>query len=92
MFDETDGGTIVRRLFGAFLMAVGALLSILSGLCSAVFGSSVLFQGNTTDMFANLQPLLGMAAMVFVIGGIPFAAGLGLIFLGYRLYRGRKVT
>jgi len=64
----------MKQLLGGILIAVGILIAGASGLCSmvALFG-----MGNG----ANILPL------VLLIGGIPLAVGVGLIFGGRALIR-----
>lgn len=69
----------MAAFFGGALMAVGALIAVLSGLCSGVFLVST-FQGSTGD-------LRGYAGIALLIGGLPFLFGLALFFIGRRIYR-----
>ena len=73
---STAVGAAVLRFFGAALMAIGGLIAILSGLCTAWGGLQFL----TGDMAGgNFGQTLGLVA---VFGGIPIAVGVGLYFLG----------
>lgn len=70
---------------GGILLAIGILVAGLSGLCSL----SVLFG---TGEFSGL----GMWPAVLMFGGIPFAAGAGLVWWGWSAIRharrGRKLN
>lgn len=68
------------RLMGAILQAVGLLVAGASGLCSAWF---LVAMGSSGETGAVPDILL----LVALFGGIPFALGLGLFFLGKRLQR-----
>jgi hypothetical protein len=63
----------MKQVFGGILLAVGILIAGASGLCSLVVLGSML--GNSADAMAGLP-------MVLLFGGVPFAIGLGLFFLG----------
>jgi len=65
----------MRRLFGGLLLGVGVLIMTCSGLCSLVV--VVLGIGQ-----AIVDPSVIMVPLI--VGGIPFAIGLGA-FLGGRL-------
>ncbi len=64
----------VQRLVGGTLMAVGALIGGLSGLCTVVFATSI-------TRLSDVSPAL-------IFGGIPLLAGVGLFALGRRIFRG----
>jgi hypothetical protein len=72
----------MKSLLGGILLAVGILIAGASGLCSLVFlGMGV----------SEPSGLVDVLPMIFVVGGIPFAVGLGLFFLGGSLIRsGRR--
>ena len=76
----SDGDRIVARLFGALLMAVGALIVVLAGLCSAAF------------LVMMLGPRNGGAAsgvgLILIFGGVPIAIGGGVFMGGRALWRG----
>jgi hypothetical protein len=67
-------------LFGGILLAVGGLIALLTGLCSAYF--MVLFISDSGGS--------AMLPLVLLIGGIPFAIGLGLFFWGRSLVRSAR--
>jgi hypothetical protein len=64
----------VRRFFGGALMAVGFLVMVLCGLCSAC----VFVVGLSDNALGGGDTL----AMVLLMGGVPFAIGLGIFFTG----------
>jgi hypothetical protein len=72
----------MKSLLGGILLAVGILIAGASGLCSLVFlGMGV----------SEPSGLVDVLPMILVVGGIPFAVGLGLFFLGRSLIRsGRR--
>lgn len=75
-----DNGHLLR-LFGALLIAVGALVAGLSGLCSLTFAVLMLIdQGSWAD---KGQMLL----LDLFVGGIPFAVGALAFWAGRRLRR-----
>lgn len=72
----------MKMLFGGLLLAIGGLIALLSGLCSAYFMLVALGSGG--DMINQLP---GMLVLVLFIGGIPFAIGFGLFQWGRSLIR-----
>ena len=82
----SDAGPVVK-LFGAFLMAVGGLLAVLSGLCSlTVFGTLLLNIFQHRGQVAGL----GMALPILLIfGGGPLAVGVSIFVWGRKIYQGR---
>jgi hypothetical protein len=71
----------MRTLFGGLLLAIGVLIAGASGLCSL----AVLFSGSSEFGRAT-----SMLPMVLIFGGIPFAIGAALIFVGNMLIREGK--
>ena len=69
----------MRTLFGGILLAIGILISGASGLCSLAFLVSMLGSHGGGE-FASLP-------LVLIVGGIPFAIGMGLFFAGRALIR-----
>lgn len=67
------------KILGSILMGIGILIAGLSGLCSLVF-----FVTEITSLHSQTGDLIGAVLMV---GGIPFAIGAGLFFLGRHLIR-----
>lgn len=70
----------MKMLMGGILLAVGILIMGTSGLCSAVFLISAFGQSGSGE----LLPL------VLLFGGLPFAAGVGLLLGGRALIRSAK--
>ncbi len=70
------------RFFGALLMVVGALIALLSGLCTLAFGAMILAEPG-----GNGGAIGGGITMLSIFGGVPFLFGLALIFVGRGLYR-----
>ena len=73
----------MAAFFGGALMAVGALIAALSGLCTGVviIGSVIAaFQNGRSDSS-------GLAGLALIFGGAPFAVGLLLFFIGRGIYR-----
>jgi len=69
----------MKPVLGGILIAIGLLVAGGSGLCSLM----VLFSSGEMSGF-------GMWPLVLMFGGIPFAAGVGLIFGGRALIRGER--
>ena len=83
---RSEAGPVIK-LFGALLMAVGVLIAVLSGLCSLAFlGTAILNVVQHPSL--NAQGVAIILPLVFVIGGIPVAIGVGLVILGRQLFRG----
>jgi hypothetical protein len=72
----------MKMLFGGLLLAIGGLIALLSGLCSAYFLLSMI--GTRGSEAGELLFL------VLFVGGIPFAIGLGLFFWGRSLVRSAR--
>jgi len=70
------------KFFGGLLMALGILIATLSGLCSAFFLISMLGESGSSEFGGT-----GMLGLIAIIGGVPFASGLGLFFWGRWLLR-----
>jgi hypothetical protein len=66
----------MKALLGSILLAVGILIAGASGLCTVVF-----------FVTAGAHGGLGVFPLMLVVGGIPFAIGLGLFFAGRALVR-----
>lgn len=66
----------MKKLLGGILLAIGILIAGASGLCSAVVLISTIGQNTGEDFL-----------LVLLIGGIPFALGVGLLFAGRALIR-----
>jgi hypothetical protein len=72
----------VRTFFGVALVAIGALMTVLSGLCTGVFLLSSLLQPSGMQI----------AILALPIGGIPLAVGLLLFWWGRRLLKSRPAA
>jgi len=72
----------VAVFFGFLLMAVGGLIVLTAGACSAM---ALAYLG-TTD---SLDGMLGMLMSVLLFGGLPLAAGAGLFIVGRRISKPR---
>jgi hypothetical protein len=64
-----------------FLITLGLLMLVPSGLCTGLFGGGALFGGD--------QFLRKYMAGFFVMGGSLFVVGAGLVWLGVHLHRTR---
>jgi len=73
----------MKQFFGGLLLAVGILIMTGSGLCTVVIIGGGLTSGTSLDQALSDLPL------VLLIGGVPFALGLGLFFGGRALLRNR---
>ena len=67
------------KVVGGILIAIGILVAGASGLCSLM----VLFSSGEMSG-------LGMWPLVLMFGGVPFAAGVGLIFGGRAIIRSER--
>lgn len=75
-----------RRFFGGLLIAVGALIATLSGLCS--FGFVAMTLGTALKGPGVMSNLLAGVVMVGLVGGLPFTVGVALIIAGRAALRG----
>ena len=71
----------MRKFFGGVFLAIGILIAGLSGLCS--LASLISLASSGPGEFSSL-------GLVAFFGGIPFAIGAGLIWLGRVLMRDPK--
>ncbi len=71
----------MTKVLGGILLAVGILIAGASGLCSLAMLISFFSSGSTFTDLGDGLPL------VAIFGGIPFAAGIGLLFAGRQLLR-----
>ena len=74
----------MKSLLGGILLAVGILIAGASGLCSLMGLINVVFEA---VQFGGVGSALGGLFWIFLIGGIPFAIGAGLILTGRRMTR-----
>ncbi|WP_404712773.1 hypothetical protein [Sphingomonas sp. MMS24-J13] len=68
------------RLLGGILLAVGMLVAGTSGLCSLFFLISMIGQHGAPDG----------VLMVLILGGVPFAIGSGLSWIGWKLMKSNR--
>ncbi|MCB1608458.1 MAG: hypothetical protein KDI71_15930 [Xanthomonadales bacterium] len=73
--------SVALQVLGSIMVVAGVLLAALSGLCS---GWMILMSAGNSG---GIDQLLQMALMVLMVGGTPFAIGIGLIFGGRTVYR-----
>lgn len=79
----------MEKLIGGILMAVGALIAGLSGLCSI----AILFTSLASPsewMSGGVGGAFGSLGIILMFGGIPFAVGAGLFLLGRRIARSAR--
>jgi hypothetical protein len=74
----------VGWFFGCLLIAMGALMALLCGGCTAMFWVASL---SNSDL-ASAGPMLVLSG---VLGGIPALGGVGLIIAGWAILRPRRV-
>ena len=72
----------MKVFFGGLLLATGILIAGASGLCTIAFWVIALSEGPSGAA--------EFIVMSLVIGGIPFAIGLGLLFWGRSLLRSAR--
>jgi len=75
----------VERFLGGLLFAAGALMSTLSGLCTGGLLLSWL-----PTLFVQPSNALASLLILAVFGGVPFAAGVGLIVAGREMFLGPR--
>lgn len=87
MREPPSGGPVTGgQYFGCLLMVVGGLIAVTAGACSAVsvFSGFLSGAGGANSVVHSAGEALILA---LIFGGIPFAVGAGLFFLGRRMYR-----
>ena len=86
--DPAPNDLRINRLFGAMLMAFGALLVVLSGLCSAgVLATTIIgavAHPGTLDS-QGAASFFGFLFMVGLFGGVPAVCGLFMFRVGRKL-------
>jgi hypothetical protein len=76
------------HFFGILLMAAGALICALSGVCSlGVLGMMMASPGQGPGAASAIG--IGLV-VVAIFGGVPFVMGLASIFIGRHLYRSSR--
>ena len=73
----------MKRVLGGILLAIGILIAAGSGLCTLNFLGSEGFRGPG----GSSQPLGDKLILAIIVGGIPFAIGLSVFFIGRSLIR-----
>jgi hypothetical protein len=68
----------VARFFGGVMMAIGALIGGLAGLCTGAM---------VVTGLAGPHPEPGLALMGVLFGSVPIAIGIGAFFIGRMLWR-----
>ncbi|MBI1199432.1 MAG: hypothetical protein GC203_16345 [Phenylobacterium sp.] len=76
-------GHAVQRFFGVLLVAAGALIGGLSGLCT-LFGVGA----GLLEMLAHPGDGLSFIGIALAVGAIPIIVGVGLFIAGRGLVRG----
>jgi hypothetical protein len=79
----------VQKFFGGALMAVGGLIALLSGTCTALFvvGSIASMAANPSNLSLMMTGVFSGALVVAIVGGLPTVMGILLFRFGRRLYR-----
>ena len=71
------------RFIGGLMIAVGALIALLSGACTLTMGAAILST-------AGQAQGVGMGVLVVLVtGGVPFGVGVALMFGGWSIMRPR---
>ena len=65
------------------LLVIGLLILIPSGLCTAVFGGSILVEG-LTNPGGTLRESLSIILLVLLFGALPMAVGAVLVWAGFK--------
>ncbi|GGC27370.1 hypothetical protein GCM10011371_13650 [Novosphingobium marinum] len=71
----------MKKLLGGILLAIGILVALVSGLCTGLVLSTILWPVTTGEADMSGIPT------VLAIGGIPFALGVAMIVGGLALVR-----
>jgi len=87
---EPSAPDAVRRAFGALLMLLGAMMTLLCGLCSLLF----LYIGlsERSDALTTVDGFTSVVGVIAMFGGPPVLVGLALFFWGRRLRRGKATA
>lgn len=83
---------VVRRFFGNLLMAVGGLIVLTCGLCSAgILLTTLLDVGSgSLNVGELIHSILSVLGLITIGGGVPAAIGGSLFLWGRRLRNGPK--
>jgi hypothetical protein len=81
---QPGAGNPGGMFFGMLLMAIGGLITLLCGLCSAGFLWLMMSESR------NGGDIAGSLVTVGIIGGVPIIVGVTLFLVGRGLYRSSK--
>jgi hypothetical protein len=73
----------MRGFFSGLFMAVGGMIAVLSGLCNVFYIFMMLMDAFTTKH--SWHDILGGLTLLATVGGIPFAVGLTLFWIGKQM-------
>ena len=74
----------MKQVIGALLLGVGILIAGASGLCSLVVFGSFMAEWSADG---GMQEFMSAIPALAIVGGIPFASGVGLFVLGRHLLK-----
>lgn len=77
----------VVAFLGWLLMAIGGLIVVTAGACTAIFAVPAIL--SSLEYPAGLP---GLLAMILIFGGVPILVGIGLFLGGRALARRTKVS
>ena len=80
----SDPGVSVVRFFGAILMAVGGLVAVLCGGCTAIAVGLGVYE---IAVGKARGEDFGLIVMFLIFGGVPFVVGAGLFLAGRAMRR-----
>jgi hypothetical protein len=83
--DGEPNRRIVARFFGGLLIAAGALVAALCGLCTLVFIIGGSLSSNSSEFGGD-----GMVVVALIVGGVPTVLGGLMIWGGVAIVRGRR--
>jgi hypothetical protein len=72
-----------KRFLGALLMAAGAMVALLCGACTLLFGLAL----GAASFRHGAHSDLGALALPLIVGGIPAAGGVVVFLAGLRIFR-----
>ena len=78
MSDEPHNNGLVMKLLGCLVMAVGAIMTLLFGLCTLYAGAMSAGPGAVRDPTALAVPL--------IIGGLPTLSGMAIFAVGVWMF------
>jgi hypothetical protein len=83
-----NGARALTVLIGSIALAAGALIALLSGGCTIVFGWFIV--SDALNRRGGLDDAVQGSLMVLGIGGFSFAVGAVAAWAGWRMLRGPK--